>query len=624
MTPVLCQFCGRPNPQTRSTCARCGNKLLVLSGIPEDDAEEREEILLDVEEEFEEHVLERISGLEEAVRQLSRSLGAAGELLGQVEHNLTVTHVGVQTLCGLLEAHGVLTRAELADGWERSVGNEMLSKDLSRRFRTKAPRILAQAEHVGQAGPEFRRRLDAVELALLSSPKGMGRELLAELARMAPSSDELWSFIGEVAFETGDLESARVAFRKVLELRGEHYETLIYLGTVEADLHRWNEAEATLERAQRLSPDSGLPHFTRGALAAMQGRYADAIPLLEKSIEREKMPQALYLLGASQLAVDRPGRAIAALRGAVELEPEFEEALYLLGTAYLRRGWSRLALETFRSVLNLDPQRLQYQDTVRILSLEPPSDLAPEVARLVTQAEVELEDGRGDAALEVFSHAVAAAPDELSLRATAALLASSLGRTREAIGHAHNLLRKQPKDSPYLAAAVVALLESLRQAGRPRAARRIARSIYSSGDDKLAQGMAAYELALAESELGENLDAARDLAREALEITPRELQHYPLEALGLIALEQSRFREAVMYLEQAAAVAPRPGLLRQLAVARLGAGDRDGAKDAIEAAEDQPQSGLDEELLGHVRRLGALLSEVNDKKGRNRRGQAKD
>ncbi|MCP4898447.1 MAG: tetratricopeptide repeat protein [bacterium] len=618
MTPVLCQFCGIPNPHGQANCARCGNKLLVVSGLREEDIEESEEIILEVEEEFEEHVLERISSLEEAVRQLSQSLASAGELLGQVEHNLTVTHAGVQTLGGLLETHGVLTRAELADGWERSVGHEMLSKDLSRRFRQRAPRILALAAHVGQATPEFRRRLDAVELALLSSPQGMGRELLADLARMAPNNDELWSFIGEVAFETSDLESARVAFRKVIDLRGEHYETLIYLGTVEADLGRWTEADATLDKAQQMSPESSLPRFTRGALAAMQGDYEGAVPHLEKSLRREKMAQAYYLLGVSQLGLDHSGRAIDALRSALEMEPEFEEALYLLGTAYLRRGWSKLALDTFRSVLRLDPQRLQYQETVRLLSLKPPADLEPEVAGLVAKAEDELEQGRGDKALVIFSAAVVAAPNELSLQATAALLASSLGRTREAIGHAHNLLRSNPKNSPFLAAGVVALLESLRHSGRPRAARRIARRLYSAGEDGLTKGMAAYELALAESELGENLDVARDLAREALEITPRELQNYPLEALGVIALEQSRFREAVMYLEQAATAAPRPALLRQLAVARLGAGDREGAQAAIEAAEEQPQVGLDQELLGHVRRLGALLAEVNDRKSRGR------
>jgi tetratricopeptide (TPR) repeat protein len=610
MTPVFCQFCLHANTEETSTCARCGNKLLVVSGL-NDEGDDDREILVDADEEFEENILERISALEDAVRQLSESLAQAGELLGQVEHNQTVTHAGVQTLGSLLQTHGVLTRTEIADGWERSVGHEILSRDLSRRFRQRSHRILALAAHKGQVVSDFRRRLDAVELALLSSPEGLGRELLTDLVRHSPDNDELWSFIGEVSFETGDLESARVAFTKVLELRGTHYETLIYLGTVLADLGLWREAEETLVKSLQLAPDSYLPYFTLGALAVMQGHHESAIPYLNEALAREEMPQANYLLGVSHLTLGHTGKAIDALRAAVDLEPEFEDALYMLGTAYLRRGWSRLALDTFQTVLRIDPQRLQYRETVRLLSLKPATDLEPEALQLVNRAEEELENGRHEAALDLYRTAVSSSPREASLHAATALLASSLGQTREAISHAHQLLRSQPEDSPYLAAAVVALLESLRHSGRLRAARRLARSLYEHRSDELTRGMAAYELALAESELGENLDTARDLAREALEITPRELRHYPLEALGSIALERGRFREAVSYLEQAAVAAPRPALMKQLAVARLGAGDRDGAKAAFDAAEQHPTLGLDQELLGHVRRLGALLGEGN-------------
>ena len=50
-------------------------------------------------------------------------------------------------------------------------------------------------------------------------------------------------------------------------------------------------------------------------------------------------------------------------------EPGFEDALYHLGIASLRRGWTRKALDAFRQVLRLDPHRLQYQESVRLLSV---------------------------------------------------------------------------------------------------------------------------------------------------------------------------------------------------------------------------------------------------------------
>ena len=42
-------------------------------------------------------------------------------------------------------------------------------------------------------------------------------------------------------------------------------------------------------------------------------------------------------------------------------------------------------------------------------------------------------------------------------------------------------------------------------------------------------------------------------------------------------------------------------------VARLGAGDTEGAEAALAAASPDTEGGIDEELLDHVRRLGALL-----------------
>jgi tetratricopeptide (TPR) repeat protein len=169
----------------------------------------------------------------------------------------------------------------------------------------------------------------------------------------------------------------------------------------------------------------------------------------------------------------------------------------------------------------------------------------------------------------------------------------------------------------------VALLESLRHAGRLRAARRIATRLCQDEDiDELARGMATYELAVTESELGDNLAAARDLARDALEIAPRELRHYPLAALGSIALKRGRYREAMQYLEQASrAGGAEPPLLRQLALARLGTGDAAGAEEALREANGGPEGGIDQELLDHVRRLGGLIGDLtrNHRPARNNR-----
>ncbi len=613
---VLCQVCGAKNPPDREVCHRCGAKLLIVSGPADAETPElTEEAFFQAQEALEEHLIERITALEEGFRQLSAIMASTAARTGQIEHNLTVTHAGVEVLGELLESRGVLSRTEIVDGWERSVDREMLSRNLSQRFRERSERILSQAEYAGQATPEFRRQLRVLEMALLGRQPDVAQTKLTELVRLAPANDELWSFAGETAFEMGDLETARVAFRRVLELRGPHYETLIYLGTALSDLGELDEAERVLRRALEMAPGSFLPQFTLGALNVVRERFSTALPLLESANEIEELPQVLYLIGVCRLNIRQTGRAINALRRAVELAPDYEEALYQLGLAYLRRGWTRRAMHTFQQVLDLDPQRLQYQETVRLLRLKRPANLPREAEKLVQEAEAALEGQRPEQALERFEAAIGLVPAELGLHATAALLASSIGQARRAIRHAHVVLRRPPADSPDVAAAAVALLESLRNAGRPRTARRLARTLYAAAPDELTRGLAAYELALAETGLAQDLDAAREMALEALDIMPRELRHYPLALLGEIALKRGRPREAVEHLEQAAQEAPLPGLLRQLAIARLAAGDAEGARQAMEEAQHVPGSRLEEELLTHVRRLGSLLAGFG---GRNR------
>ena len=131
---MLCQHCGTPNLAEEEICRHCGNKLLVLSGVTDGNQEVPEEFFIQAQEELEEHILERLTGLEDSVRRLSRAVASTAQHLAQLEHNLTVAHAGVQSLGGLLETQGIVTRTEVVDGWERIADQELLSRDLSRRF----------------------------------------------------------------------------------------------------------------------------------------------------------------------------------------------------------------------------------------------------------------------------------------------------------------------------------------------------------------------------------------------------------------------------------------------------------------------------------------------------------
>jgi len=576
---------------------------MVVSGISQISIEADEEILFEAQEQLDEHLLERITSLEEAVRKIGTAASSFGDRLGQIEHSLTVAHAGVENIANLLDEEGVVTRAEIADGWERTASRELTVRDLVRRLGLRKSRILSQARHDGQSGETFSRMLRALETALSERDLAAVHRLLAELSAAAPRNDELWSFIGEAAFAIGEPETAEAAFRRVLDLRGPHFETLVYLGNSAADLGHWEQALGALERARAMAPESFLPDFALGGIELRRGNHRRAVHHLEASAAREELPQTLYLLGSSRLQLGESGRAIVALKRAVELDPTFEEAIDHLGVAYLRRGWTKLALETFQRLERLDPQRLRYRETVRLLAAQPSKDLSRGAVRLIERADQALAEGQNEIALDLYEAAGREAPGEHSLHATAALLASTLGRTRRAVAHARRVFDNHPAGSPFAAAATTALLESLRAAGRHRTTRRVARAIYRDGADDFSRGIAAYELALVESELDGDLRRARAFAREALESTPRELRSYPLAALAAIALRRGRLSEAHSYLERATELQIPP------TVTPPNTGiDPDGQPSTVVGGDRE--TGIDRELLTHVRRLSNLARDL--------------
>jgi tetratricopeptide (TPR) repeat protein len=581
---------------------------LVVSGLSTAHVEPDDETLLEAQEQLDEHLLERITSLEEAVRKIGAAISTIGDRLSQVEHSQAVAYAGVENVANLLQEEGVVTRTEIADGWERTANHELVARDLARRFRLREDRILSLAEHEGHASEAFSRSVAALEPAFLDHDLEALDRILAELGRIAPDNDELWSFIGEAAFSTGEAAIAEAAFKKVLDLRGAHFETLVYLGNSAADLGHWDQATTALKRAHAMAPESFLPDFALGGIELRRGNHRRAVDHLEASVAREELPQSLYLLGSCRLRLGESGRAITALKRAVELDPSFEEAIDQLGAAYLQRRWKKLALETFQRLERLDPQKLRYRETVRLLSDRSHGGLPRGVSRLLERADQALTVGQPEAALDLYEAAGRQAPGEPALFATAALLASTLGRTRRAVALARKVLDREPSSAGLAAAATAALLESLRSAGRPRATRRVADAIYRAGEDEFSRGIAAYELALVESELDGDLGRARALAREALETTPRELRSYPLAALAAIALRRGRLGEAHSYLERATeqrAISHIPDPLEPHEAV-----DPPPETTAV-AAEEESVAGIDHELLTHVRRLSNLARSLS-------------
>jgi tetratricopeptide (TPR) repeat protein len=371
--PVLCQVCGARNGPDDELCRRCQHRLLVVSGVAAavDDPEPDDEDGLDGST-LDEHLLERISVLEEAAKRTAETVRQLLDIVGKQEQTLLVAQTGLAALRELLEAKEVVARGEWSERWEAKMDAQLVALDRRERFLAARERIAAL--HRGDAGEraprtsDFGRLLDDAEEAFAQSDVERAMAVLARAERLDPDNPELALYLAEARYAEGDAEAALAGFRRVLAARPDHFEALVYGGVLTHEAGDTPRAEDMLKRAVALYPDDFLPAFSLGSVLAAAGRLPRAAAYLEHAVRLDPMPQALYLLGNCLYEMGRATPAIRRLEEAVRADPGFEEAWYLLGLAYLDRRWRKKALDAFRRAQNLNPRKVRYQDLVRDLS----------------------------------------------------------------------------------------------------------------------------------------------------------------------------------------------------------------------------------------------------------------
>lgn len=596
---VLCQSCGASNPDDREYCTRCHHKLLVLSGPFAHEGEEEFEDESEENFSFDEHLLERISILEEALKRTTESLRQLYGALHKQERTILVNQTGLAALRELLAERGALAEEEWSERWESKMGYQILALEKRERFLAIKERVAAL--HHGDRRREFVAYLDDADHALAGFELERAMASLDAAHRLDRGNYELAYFLGETRFNEGDAPAALAYFSRVLEAKPDHYEGLVYSGVLEHERGDVERAESLLKRAVALYPEAFLPNFSLGAVHSARGDLARAVVYLERAVAAEAVPQAIYLAGRAYHEMGRLTPAIRHLREAVRLDPTFEEAHHLLGLAFLDRGWNRKALTAFREAQRLNPKRLHYQDLVRYLSGSAGSPLPAvdgEAARHLTAAEEALTAGDPPRALAEYRRALALAPDHPTLLISCALLALQLDRGAEVEAMARRVLAQEPGEM-LRATAGAALIEALRGQGRLREGNTFGRRLLEESASPFGQTLACYEMACNLAEMEEDLDGALDYARRAVELAPEELKGFPLAALGWVHYKRREYERAADLLGRAVELAPSATSFTHLGMALLASGEEERARSALERARglDQGDAGLGRTML---------------------------
>src|SRR5947207_8272012 len=607
---MLCQTCSAYNDDEREYCFRCQNKLLVLSGVSAfeedeaDDYEEQEDLSLD------EHLLERVSGLEEIVKRTAETLRSIVEAVQKHERAIFVNQTGLLSVKELLEKKNIVSADELVELWESKMGEQMLALEKKQRFMERKDRIVSLFH--GEKKERFNQLIAEAEAAIDSFDPERGMKALEEGFKLDRDNYELSFFLGEMFFNGGDLDRAKTYLERTLEVLPDHFDAAVFYGVLLHERQDLKGAERWLRRAIQISQESFLPYFSLGAIYARKGKLLRAQKFIEKAVQLEPLPQAYYLLGTIFYEKGQLERAIKSLQEAIKLDPDFEEAIYHLGLCYLDRNWNRKAVQCFQEAMELNPNKMEYQQAVKIyegISGHVPVE-GPAAAEL-SEADALATAGNYSDALDHYRRASQDDPDNVNILMPYALLCSHLDLNAEATAAARRVLKERPTEV-VAAAAYTTLVEALRAEGNFKEANRALEEMLHEYTSNYAKSIAYYEKAYNLAEMDENLDEALESAQLALRYSPKELKQFPLAALGWVYFKRQDFINAVDFLTKSADLGPTATNLMHLGMALLESGQKDRARAIFRKAKSfkAKGAGLEEKILEQIRSSTKLIDRL--------------
>lgn len=429
---MLCQVCGAVNGDDDEYCQRCNQKLLVVSGPLAVDAAEAEE---DDDEGFslDEHLLERVSVLEEAVRRTTDTVRGLLSAVRKQEHAILLHQTGFAALRELLEAKGLLGGDEWVELWQEKMDFQLRALERRDRFAAARERIAGLYRGAdGEPQRAFLALLGEAERGYADFDAERAERALLDAWALDGDNYELAAFLGEAAFNDGDGERALACFERVLEVEPDHFDGLVFGGVL---AHERGEerggrerAVALLERAVDLYPDHFLPVFSLGTVYASAGELRAAAQMLMRAVDLEPLPQALYMLASCFYEMGQATPAVRHLERVVAADPDFADAWHLLALACLDRGWNRKALAALEQSRRLDPRR--FGGDAEGTEADPEADL--EAARGAAAGEPSA------AALNRLAMTLLAAGDAERARST---LAAARRRARGSGGLEERMLR---------------------------------------------------------------------------------------------------------------------------------------------------------------------------------------
>jgi tetratricopeptide (TPR) repeat protein len=216
-------------------------------------------------------------------------------------------------------------------------------------------------------------REQLANIYLQSNNKKGAERLLETIVRDNPTQyPKAWYYLGALASGEKKYADAVGHFEKALLLDSTMEEAYYELALAQTDLHRTNDAIASLNRAQEKFHNTFGNEFFTGVVYTRMKNYGEAIKhyTAAEIIARVKDPKRLnrefyFQMGAACERNQNYKDAEACFEKSLKLAPNFAEALNYLGYMWAERGENLpKARELIERALELEPKNAAYLDSM--------------------------------------------------------------------------------------------------------------------------------------------------------------------------------------------------------------------------------------------------------------------
>ncbi|HZE72286.1 MAG TPA: tetratricopeptide repeat protein [Pyrinomonadaceae bacterium] len=391
-----CQKCLAANPLGQDFCARCGTRLMIIVEPPAARYETGE-----APPSTDEHLLERISSLENKFSRLTEKLERGLDLLLRQAQNSYFDRALVKALIGLLTEDGLVKSERLEQLWNDRCQKDAAEQEESARRDALRLRILGTSR--GEENEEFEKLISEGFLLIEDKQVERGIRSLQRAADLAPANQLLLSYLGEHYFRTGKTRIARSYLSRAHEAVPGDVRLALLLGLTCADEGDPERAKELLNSTTRLGGSSFAAHYGLGRLFAAEENWRQALREFKRALTSRPSPEAHYVLGCLYYQLGRDPLALRHLHKAIEMDSSYGEAFYLSALIYKRTGQEDLARQAFEQVALTDYVKPARRRRALERSLEPTFDIfIPRTKKLVTGGNLRLARTLREDALKAF------------------------------------------------------------------------------------------------------------------------------------------------------------------------------------------------------------------------------